>query len=74
MAGRAAVSSPTANHPQVREALTLLSQRFSDAGQDGPNAYASLLAERDHEEAKARLRREAVASIREFLGGFAPAS
>lgn len=34
VAGQAA---PVAKHPQVSEALILLGERLSDAGQDGPN-------------------------------------
>ncbi|MFA5786811.1 MAG: hypothetical protein WDA71_07510 [Actinomycetota bacterium] len=69
-AGSAARSSPVAGHPQVEEAVVLLDERFRDAGQDGPNAYASFLATRNDDEEKARLRQEAVATIREFLRGF----
>jgi hypothetical protein len=69
VAGRTAGSSPVITHPQVREALSLLEARFRDAGQDGPHAYASFLAARDDDEEKARLRREAVATVREFLRG-----
>jgi hypothetical protein len=66
-AGQAAASSPVRTHPQVAEALLLLEERFRDVGQDGPNAYASFLAARDDDEEKARLRQEAVATVREFL-------
>jgi hypothetical protein len=59
-----------AEHPQVVEALTLLEERFSDVGQDGPNAYASFFARPDDEAEKARLRQQAVATVREFLRGF----
>lgn len=69
-AARAAAASPVAQHPQVIEALGLLEERFRDAGQDGPSAYASFLATPDDEEEKARLRQEAVATVREFLSGF----
>jgi hypothetical protein len=69
-AGRAAAASAVAQHPQVIEALGLLGERFRDAGQDGPSAYASFLATPDDEEDKARLRQEAVATVREFLSGF----
>lgn len=69
-AGQMASQSPIANHLQVREALTLLSERFADTTQDGAIAYASFLASSDDDEAVARLRREAVATIREFLTGF----
>ncbi len=69
-AGHGAAASAVAQHPQVLEALALLEERFRDAGQDGPNAYASFLATPNDEEEKARLRREAVATAREFLDGF----
>lgn len=69
-AGEAAKASAVADRAQVGEALTLLEERFEDADQDGPNAYAAFLAEPDDEEGKARLRREAVATVREFLQGF----
>ncbi len=69
-AGRAAAASAVAQHPQVIEALGLLGERFRDAGQDGPSAYASFLATPDDEEDKARLRQEAVATVREFLSSF----
>ena len=67
--GRAAASSPSAAHPQASEALALLGERFSDADQDGPSAYSLFLASPDDEEEKARLRREAVATVRAFLRG-----
>lgn len=68
-AGRSAAASAVAQHPQVIEASGLLEERFRDAGQDGPSAYASFLAISGDEEERARLRREAVATVREFLGG-----
>jgi hypothetical protein len=72
-AGAAASSSPVADHAQVREALALLEERFHDVEQDGPNAYAAFLARPEDEDEKARLRRAAVATVREFLRGFAGA-
>lgn len=69
-AGRAARSSAVSQHPQVREALVLLEERFRDAAQDGPNAYASFLATPDDEEERARLRQQAVATVRDLLLGF----
>lgn len=69
-AGAAAASSSVARHQQVVEALALLAERFADAEQDGSSAYALFLADPDDDEGKARLRQEAVATIREFLAGF----
>lgn len=67
-AGMAAAESAVARHPQATEALGLLAERFRDAGQDGPSAYASFLTRPGDEETRARLRREAVAAVRAFLG------
>lgn len=69
-AGRAAANSRVKTHPQVKEAMLLLEQRFRDIAQDGPHAYASFLADHDDEEARARLRQEAVAIVRNFLQSF----
>ncbi|MDX6650397.1 MAG: hypothetical protein QOJ97_2348 [Solirubrobacteraceae bacterium] len=69
-AGEAARSSAIAGHPQVAEALALLDERFRDVDQDGPSAYAAFLAQPGDDEDRARLRREAVATVREFLQGF----
>ncbi len=69
-AGSAARSSAVAQHPQVDEALALLEERFRDARDDGPNAYALFLAAPNDDEERARLRQEAVATVREFLRGF----
>ena len=73
-AGRASAASPIAGDPQVTEAIDLLSARFVDADHDGPHAYAKFLAAVGDDEAKARLRNEAVAAINRYLAGFhAPA-
>jgi len=69
-AGRAAARSAVARHPQVSEALALLEERFSAAGQDGPHAYASFLAAPGDEDASARLRQEAAATVRAFALGY----
>ena len=69
-AGEAARSSPVAGEAQVAEALALLEQRFRDVDQDGPSAYGLFLADEDDEDDRARLRREAVATVRAFLRGF----
>lgn len=70
-AGRAASASPIAGHPQTEEALSLLGERFIDTAQDGPAAYAQFLATPDDEAETARLRQEAVATVRAFLRGLA---
>jgi hypothetical protein len=69
-AGTAAAASPIAEHEHVSEALTLLAERFTDADQDGPSAYSLFLAAPDNDEERARLRQEAVATVREFLASF----
>jgi hypothetical protein len=69
-AGKAARSSAVAEHPQVTEALSLLEERFRDVDRDGPTAYAAFLAQPGGDEDRARLRREAVATVWEFLAGF----
>jgi len=69
-AGRAAAASAVAQHPQAIEAISLLTERFRDANQDGPNGYGSFLAAPDDGDEKARLRQEAVATVRELLRGF----
>ena len=69
-AGRTAAASAIADHPQVTEALTLLSERFADADHDGPHAYAAFLADPDDHETQARLRNEAVAAVEQYLASF----
>jgi hypothetical protein len=69
-AGKAASASPVRAHAHVEAALRLLEERFRDIAQDAPNAYASFLADPDDEEARARLRQEAVAIVRNFLQSF----
>lgn len=69
-AGCQAAASPVSQHPQVLEALDLLRDRSRDPDQDGPSAYASFLAISGDDEERARLRREAVATVREFLAGY----
>jgi hypothetical protein len=69
-AGEAAARSPVASDERVTEALELLGERFGDAGQDGPTAYATFLADPGDDEEAARLRREAVATVRGFLEAF----
>ena len=69
-AGSEARSSAVAAHAQVDGAFALLQERFRDVNQDGPSAYALFLSGFDAADESARLRREAVATVREFVGGF----
>jgi hypothetical protein len=69
-AGSAARSSAVAAHVQVGEAFALLQERFGDVNQDGPSAYALFLSGLDGGDEGARLRQEAVATVREFVRGF----
>lgn len=69
-AGLCARESAVAGREQVAEALVLLEERFADVDQDGPIAYAAFLARPGDEEDAARLRQEAVATVRAFLRGF----
>lgn len=54
----------------MTEAIALLAARFADPSHDGPHAYASFLADPDDNEAKARLRNEAVAAVSQYLTSF----
>ena len=67
-AGRSAANSAIRLDAQVEDALRLLSERFANADQDGPRAYGAFLADAGDDEEKARLRQEAVAVVRDFLG------
>jgi hypothetical protein len=69
-AGREAAHSAVARDPQVADALALLAERFADLDQDGPTAYAAFLADAGDDGEAARLRREAVATVRRFLDAF----
>jgi len=69
-AGTAAARSPVAEEPVANEALRLLADRFDTTEHDGPIAYASFLARPEDPEEWARLRREAAAAVREFIGSF----
>jgi hypothetical protein len=69
-AGLRARESAVAGHEQVEEALALLRERFVDVDRDGPSAYAGFLTRPGDEEDAARLRQEAVATVRAFLQGF----
>jgi hypothetical protein len=68
-AGAVASASPIVEHPQVREALGLMGERFSDSAQDGACSYAAFLATPGREEESARLRMQAVIAVEEFLEG-----
>jgi len=69
-AGQRCAQSPVLDDEHVTESLTLLGERFRDTEHDGPNAYALFLAAPGDEDERARLRQEAVATVREFLRGF----
>jgi hypothetical protein len=69
-AGAAAAASPVRDRPFVVDALELLGERFADVGDDGPGAYAAFLADPSDTAAAERLRREAVVTVRRFLGAF----
>jgi len=71
--GHVAAASPITQHARVTSALKLLGERFRDTGKDGPNAYASFLATPGDEDDQARLRQEAVATVKAFQRGFAEA-
>lgn len=68
-AGVKAAASSVVEHPQVREALALMEERFSDTAQDGPCSYATFLARPGDDEEAARLRMQAVVTAEEFLEG-----
>lgn len=63
-------AAPGGRQPQVADAIALLGERFSDAGQDGPSAYTSFLATVGDDDERAMLYREAVATVHAFLEGF----
>ena len=69
-AGTSARTSPVAEHAHVIAALDLPGERFRTIGDDGPSAYAAFLAGLGAIGEAARLRREAAATVREFLAGF----
>ena len=70
-AGAVAATSAIAAHPQVKAAIELLAERFAVPDNDGPTAYARFLSEVDDMDALARRQREAVATVQEFMSGFA---
>jgi len=70
-AGIAASASPISEHPQVREGLALMKERFCDTAQDGPCSYAAFLAVPGDDAESARLRMQAVVTVDQFLEGLA---
>lgn len=62
-------TSPVVGSPQVDDALELLADRFADVDQDGPRAYANFLYPDEDSDEALRVRRQAVATARAFLGG-----
>jgi hypothetical protein len=64
-----AASSAIAKHQQVAEAMGLLEER-RDIGRDGSSAYSSFLAAEADVDGQARLRQEAVQTVREFIQRF----
>jgi len=68
--GQAAAQSRIRDELVVVEAIELLRNRFCDAEQDAPVAYARFLSIGDDENEEARLRQEAVSVVLEFLDGF----
>jgi predicted nucleotidyltransferase len=69
-AGRTTARSAIASHPDVEAALLLLGERFVTTDHDGAAAYAGFLGADADDEARARLRQEAVAVVRTFLLAF----
>lgn len=69
-AGREMAESPVVADPLAVEALALLRDRFSEARNDAPTAYAAFLDVTGDPEAAARLRNEAVETVRLALDAF----
>ncbi len=67
-AARAALSSPVYGEDLVGESLGLLARHFEHTGMDGPGNYSKFLLDEDDEDEEARLRNEAVAVVKEFIG------
>ena len=63
-AGREMAASPVVADSLAVEALALLRDRFADAHNDAPIAYAAFLDVTGDPEAAARLRNEAVETVR----------
>lgn len=69
-AGRAMAASPVADDPLCLEALTLLRGRFAETVNDAPASYSSFLGVAGNRESIARLRLEAVETVRVALEAF----
>ncbi len=69
-AGRAMAASPVVGDPLCIEALTVLRDRFAEAGNDAPVAYSTFLGVAGGRELSARLRVEAVETVRVALEAF----
>ena len=69
-AGRAMASSAVANDPFVVGSIAILRERFADARNDAPAAYATFMGLTNDPEVAARLRNEAVETVRLTLEAF----
>lgn len=69
-AGAEMAASPVVADPLAAAALAHLRERFAEARNDAPTAYAAFLDVADDREARARLRNEAVETIRIALRAF----
>ena len=70
MTSRARLDDGGQSQVTLRVANVLSYVVFKDATRDGPSAYASFRTIPDDEDEQARLRREAVVTVRASLGGF----
>lgn len=68
-AGEFAASSSVSADSDVLAAVDLLHERFTDMDRDGPAAYSQFLV-RDDADAEMLLKRQAVATVSQFLDGF----
>jgi hypothetical protein len=69
-AGREMAASPVVTDPLAVEAVALLRSRFADAHKEAPMAYAAFLSVAGSLRSAARLRLEAVETVRAALKGF----
>lgn len=69
-AGREMAASPVIANPLAVEGLAVLRERFADARNDAPTAYAAFLDVTGDFDAAARLRNEAVETVRIALDAF----